>query len=111
MGLYQIILYEIILIPRPFYGLFVNKTLKKGNTHECETFCNPMLTDEESFKIIKLEVTLTRFGDSESQSSNSQGSTSFNYNQLIVQVPLEIWKIGFKVWIFEILEFGFISRG
>lgn len=35
----------------------MNKTLKKGNTHECETFCNPMLTDEESFKIIKLEVT------------------------------------------------------
>lgn len=46
-----------MLICRPFYGLFVNKTLKKGNTHECETFCNPMLTDEESFKIIKLEVT------------------------------------------------------
>lgn len=38
------------------YGLFVDKELRKGSSYTCKTYNNDVLSDENHFKIHKLEI-------------------------------------------------------
>jgi len=40
----------------PHYGLFIDKSLKKGFSFECQTYKNEILSTENHFIIDKLEV-------------------------------------------------------
>ena len=55
------------LIFSPMYGLFIDKSLRKGKSDECYTYNNHKLSKESNFKICKIEVRIIRFGDLRNQ--------------------------------------------
>ena len=38
------------------YGLFIDKSLRKGSTHTCQTYLNEPLSSESHFKVKNLEI-------------------------------------------------------